>query len=367
MNTFGNRLRLTTFGESHGPAMGGVLDGVPSGMPLDHKLINSMLERRRTGTSHLVSARRESDTPEFLSGLSPDGLTLGSPLAFIVRNSDARSADYDELRHVYRPNHADYTYDVRYGLRDWRGGGRASARESVSRVIAGAIAKMILQETGVSVKAGVIAVGECPELPFLEAMARNAEWKFPESLPEDMKDEVEKARRQGDSVGAVVGCVVTGMPAGIGEPIYGKIQARLAEAMLSINAVKGFDYGSGFAAARDYGSRQADSFMPKKSTDASSVNVPPSLLTDTNHSGGLQGGITNGMPIYFRVAFKPTPSISSPLDTVDDQGRPVKLSVNGRHDPCVGLRGAVVVEAMAALVVADALLERYGSVPENRF
>lgn len=351
MNTFGDSLRLTTFGESHGPAMGGVLDGIPSGLSIDHDLLHDWLQRRRTATSALVSSRVEPDEPEFLSGISPDGLTLGTPIAFIVRNSGQHSSDYEELRHLYRPCHADYTYDCRYGLRDWRGGGRASARETVSRVIAGAIASAVLVRQGISVKAGVIAIGTSGELPFVESMSQDGDFNFPDPLPEKMLREVEEARKACDSVGGVIGCVVTGLSAGIGNPVYGKLQARLAEAIFSINAVKGFDYGYGFQAASSRGSTVADSFLPSEEG-----GFPPKLHTATNFSGGLQGGISNGMPVYFRVAFKPTPSIASPLPTVDDAGKPVMLQAHGRHDPCVALRAPVIVEAMATLVIADLLI-----------
>ena len=359
MNTFGEKFRLTTFGESHGPAVGGVIDGVPSGLRIDFDRIRGWLDRRRTGSSPLVSSRKEDDIPEFLSGISPDGLALGSPIAFVVRNSGQRSADYDALCNVYRPNHADYTYEAKYGLRDWRGGGRASARETVSRVVAGAIASSILDRYGVSVEAGVIAVGGAPPLPFVERMASDGSFVFPESLPEAMRCEVERARVGGDSVGAVVGGIIKGLPRGLGDPVYGKMQARLASAMFSINAVKGFDYGSGFDAAAARGTEQADIFVADSSAAVTeSADEVPSLSTLTNHSGGIQGGITNGMPVYFRVAFKPTPSVASELPTVDSSGRSVTLGVRGRHDPCVGLRGAVVVEAMAAIVAADLLLSQ---------
>lgn len=355
MNTFGKNLRLTTFGESHGPAMGGVLDGVPPRIRLDFDLITVLIDERRTGTSTLVSARKESDTPEFLSGLSPEGVTLGTPLAFIIRNTDQRSSDYDELRHVYRPNHADYAYDVRYGIRDWRGGGRSSARETVNRVVAGAIAMQILRQYGVTIEAGIISVGESGELPFREKMAKEGRFDFPEELAEEMRDEVERARRDCDSVGGMVGCAVYGIPPGIGDPVFGKLQSALASAMMSINAAKGFDYGYGFDLTSSRGLATADTFLPP---DEPTQTLR--LTTATNYSGGIQGGISNGMPVYMRVAFKPTPSVATEQATVDDQGRKVILGVRGRHDPCVALRGVPIVKAMAALVVADMLLETEG-------
>lgn len=325
MNTFGNNLRLTTFGESHGPAMGGVLDGFPPGFRVNHDALREFVASRRPGYGTGVSPRREPDEVEFLSGFSPDGLTLGTPIAFIVRNRDARPSDYVELGHVYRPNHADRTYDLRYGIRDSRGGGRASARETVARVVAGGLALQWLESKGVTVGA---VLDDEPSLPCY----------------------VEEARTQGDSRGASVSCSIIGFPPGVGNPVYGKFQMQLAAAMMSINAVMGFEYGAGFKAANMRGSDFADRMRPDGSGGVEYLS---------NHCGGLNGGITNGCEIYFRVAFKPTPTISSPLETVNDRGEAVTLCAKGRHDPCVALRGLAVVRAMAALVAADFLIPQY--------
>lgn len=329
MNTFGTLFRLTSFGESHGPAMGGVIDGCPPGLKIDFDLMRHMLERRCPGTSTTVSARKETDSPEFLSGLSSDGIALGSPIAFIIRNKDARPSDYDAMAHLYRPNHADYTYDCRYGIRDPRGGGRSSARDTVSWVVAGAVALSYLHTLGIEVKASLIDVGGT-RASGSELMAC-----------------IEETRRNGDSVGGVVECIAIGVPPGIGNPNADKLHAAIAMALMSINGVKGVEYGDGFAAAASTGSEQADVFIPGDD------GIPGCA---TNHSGGIQGGISNGMPIVFRVAFKPTPTIARPLSTIDNMGRPAEIHAKGRHDPCIAVRGTVVVEAMMALAIADSYL-----------
>lgn len=328
MNTFGNVLRLTTFGESHGPAVGGVLDGLPPGLTVDFGLVREMMARRRPGSSPLTSARREADEVEFLSGISPDGRTLGTPVAFIICNGDTRPGDYEQLRHLFRPNHADYTYQAKYGLRDHRGGGRASARETAARVAAAALAMLVLRRENVDVSAKLIAVGGV-------------------TGEEEMRQAVLDARRDGDSVGGLVECTVTGLCAGIGDPVFDKLQARIAFAMLSIPGAKGFEYGDGFALADARGSEVADIF----STDADG-----NVITLTNHSGGIQGGISNGMPVVFRVPFKPTPTLMRPQQTIDDAGRPAPLEAAGRHDPCIALRAVEVVRAMTILTLADAIL-----------
>lgn len=326
-NTIGTLLRFTGFGESHGPAVGGVLDGIPAGISIDFDAVQAMMARRRPGTSPLVSARNEADTVRFLSGIF-EGKTLGTPIAFLIENSDARSADYESLRHTYRPNHADYTYDAKYGIRDYRGGGRASARETAGRVAAGALAMQFLATRGISIRAEIEAIG----------CART---------PDAFDEEIRRARAEGDSVGGVVRCTVSGCPAGLGEPVFGKLQAMLAAAMMSINAAKGFDYGCGFDGARKRGSELLDTPY----TDSEGR-----VCMASNHSGGIQGGISNGEDIYFRVAFKPVATLMREVGTIDDTGRPVKLEVHGRHDVCVVPRALVVVEAMAALTIADALL-----------
>ncbi|MDE7346493.1 MAG: chorismate synthase [Muribaculaceae bacterium] len=328
MNTFGRNLRLTTFGESHGKAMGGILDGMPGGVKIDFDLILRETSRRRPGQNHLVTARNEKDIPELLSGLTDDMVTLGTPIGFIVRNTDQRSGDYGEMADLYRPNHADFTYDMRYGLHEPRGGGRASARETLNWVIGGAIARQLPCMKNISIKAKVISIGGVS------------------GTQEELVEIVEEAKKRGDSVGGVVECVLEGVPAGIGNPVFGKLHARLAQAMMSINAAKGFEYGDGFAAASMYGTEHADIFTSEGGR----------IRTQTNHSGGIQGGITNGMPINFKVAFKPTPTLLRDIETVDKEGNSTILKGKGRHDPCVALRAVPIVEAMAVLVIADEIL-----------
>lgn len=328
MNTTGTILRFTDFGESHGPAVGGVLDGVPSGITIDMSHIQAELARRRTGASTLTSQRHEDDRVTILSGLM-DGVTLGTPIAFYIANTDARSSDYANLATTYRPNHADYTYQAKYGIRDHRGGGRASARETAARVVAGAIAQQVLGTLGVTVTSRAVRVGNTSD----------------ESL---FEDELRRARNERDTCGAVIEGIVRGLPAGVGEPIFGKLQARLAEAMMSINAAKGFEYGDGFAAASQPGSLQIDNFYYDEHTGQ--------VRTRTNHSGGIQGGISNGADIVFRVAFKPIATMARPVETIDADGNSVILEVHGRHDPCVWPRVLPVVDAMTALTILDALL-----------
>lgn len=328
MNTFGRNLKLTTFGESHGKAMGGILDGMPGGVKIDMDVILRETARRRPGQSHLVTSRNEKDIPELLSGLTDDMVTLGTPIGFIVRNTDQRSADYGEMAELYRPNHADFTYDMRYGIHEARGGGRASARETLNWVIAGAIARQLPCMAGISINAKVISIGGV------------------EGAKEELEAVVEEAMKRGDSVGGVVECAIEGVPAGIGNPVFGKLHARLSQAMMSINAAKGFEYGDGFAAASAYGTEQADIFTSEDGN----------IRTVTNHSGGIQGGISNGMPITFKVAFKPTPTLLRDIQTVDKEGQRKTLRGKGRHDPCVALRAVPVVEAMAVLVIADEML-----------
>ena len=308
--------------------MGGILDGMPGGVKIDMDVILRETARRRPGQSHLVTARNEKDIPELLSGLTDDMVTLGTPIGFIVRNTDQRSADYGEMAELYRPNHADFTYDMRYGLHEARGGGRASARETLNWVIGGAIARQLPFMKDISVNAKVVSIGGVS------------------GTQEELAKVVEEAMKRGDSVGGVVECVIVGMPAGIGNPVFDKLHARLAQAMMSINAAKGFEYGDGFAAASAYGTEQADIFTSEDGH----------ISTKTNHSGGIQGGISNGMPITFRVAFKPTPTLLRDIETVDKDGKTKMLKGKGRHDPCVALRAVPVVEAMAVLVIADEMM-----------
>lgn len=332
MNSFGHILRLTTFGESHGPAIGGVLDGFPSKFPIDLEKVQQALDRRRPGTGSHVSARREADKIKLLSGLY-NGLTLGSPIAFIIENTDARPQDYEAIASAYRPNHADYTYEAKYGIRDPRGGGRASARETAVRVAAGEMARQYLETKGITINSFISSIGK--------ASRQSEDDDF-----QPLLDQVTLARAKDDSVGGIITCTISGVPAGLGRPLYGKLQSLLAAAIFSIPAVKGFEYGDGFSAASAFGSEQADEF-----TISGSI-----ILTTSNHSGGIQGGISTGMPITMRIAFKPTPTIPRPLHTVTTTGQSTLLKSTGRHDPCVVLRACPVVEAMTALTLLDAYL-----------
>ena len=327
MNTFGTLFRLTTFGESHGPAIGGVVDGMPAGITLDLDFILSELQRRRPGKSDLTTSRNEPDTPEFLSGVL-DGVTTGTPIGFIIRNRDQRSADYDSLKDLYRPSHADYTYDIKYGIRDHRGGGRSSARETAVRVVGGALAKLFLQERNITVSARLSQVGN-------------------ETEPARMEELIRMVKSEGDSIGGIVSCVVKGCPAGLGEPVYDKLHAALGGAMLSINACHGFDYGAGFEGVGMKGSEQNDAFT---------TDEKGNVTTLTNFSGGIQGGISNGQDICFRALFKPTATIMKEQRSITQNGAPTTLRAAGRHDPCVALRAVPVVEAMAAMTIADFLL-----------
>ena len=324
MNTFGEKIRLTTFGESHGPAIGGVIDGYPSGIRIDFDLLQRRMAERRPG-QEMASQRREADIPEFLSGINDEGITLGTPIAFVLRNGDVRSGDYSALANAWRPNHADFTYQIKYGIRDHRGGGRASARETACRVVAGTLAEQLLLQDGVEIRAWLSEVG-------------GVKGDRPHLL-----EEIEKARGDGDSVGGVVSCEIRGLRPGVGSPVYGKLSALLASAMMGINAAKGFEIGDGFDLAARRGSETVDEFY----TEADGT-----VKTRANHSGGIQGGISNGMPVFFRVAFKPTPTIASPLPLLTENGETVVATLPGRHDPCVALRAVPVVRAMAALTLA---------------
>ena len=323
MNTIGHLFRLTTFGESHGIAVGGVIDGCPSQLKLDFGFIDSELHRRKTAQSFESSQRKESDQIEWLSGLL-DGVTLGTPIAFMVCNEDGKSEDYEALKDVYRPSHADFTYEQKYGIRDWRGGGRASARTTLPIVVAGAIAKQILKEKNIKISAEVVSMGDA-----------------------------EQARKEGDTVGGIVECRIVGVPVGLGEPMFGKFSAELAHAMFSMPAVKGFEVGDGFALAQMKGSEANDTF----------INKDGRITTLTNHSGGIQGGISNGNDILFRVAFKPIPSIAQPQQTVNRAGESCEIAIGGRHDVCALPRAVVLVEAFAAMVTVDmGMLQEAGSL-----
>ena len=350
MNSIGRLLRLTTFGESHGTAIGGVLDGFPAGIVIDKDFVRNEMARRRPGQSAITTARNEKDEVEFLSGLF-EGRTTGTPIAFVIKNDNTRSKDYDNMRGVYRPSHADYVYDCKYGVRDHCGGGRSSARETAVRVCAGAIAKLALKQLGIVVQAYTSQVGgirlEKGYESYDISSAENNIVRCPDAdKAKAMEELILDVKRQGDTVGGVVTCVVKGVPVGLGEPLYGKLTSSLAHAMLSINAVKGFEYGNGFEAASGRGSEQNDIFYRKGD----------SVATRTNNSGGIQGGISNGNDIYFRVAFKPVATLLMEQDTVTNAGEETTLLAHGRHDPCVVPRAVPVVEAMAALVILDAYM-----------
>lgn len=346
-NSFGKLFKLTTFGESHGVAIGGVIDGCPSGIHLDFEAIQSEMDRRKPGQSDIVTQRKESDVVEFLSGIF-EGQTTGTPIGFIIKNTDHKSNDYSHIKDVYRPSHADYTYDKKYGVRDYRGGGRSSARETACRVVAGAIAKQMLKD--VKIHAFTSSVGDI----FLDRPYQDLDFSKIETntvrcpdevVANQMIERIREIRKQGDTIGGTVTCVIQNLPIGLGEPVFDKLHAELGKAMLSINAVKGFEYGSGFCGAKMKGSEHNDQFNEDGSTK-------------TNLSGGIQGGISNGMDIYFRVAFKPVATIIQKQNTLDNKGDIVEMQGKGRHDPCVVPRAIPIIEAMAALVLADYTLLR---------
>jgi chorismate synthase len=349
-NTIGKLFILSTFGESHGAALGGIIDGCPSGLQIDLDFIQRELDRRKPGQSHIVTQRKEGDRVEFLSGIY-EGKTTGTPIGFTIHNENQKSADYEHNKDVYRPSHADYTYDVKYGIRDHRGGGRSSARETVCRVVAGAIAKLILKHAGISISAYTSSVGEIKlnkDYQHLDLTKVDANIvRCPDPLiAENMIRKIEEVRKAGDTIGGVISCVVTGTPLGLGEPVFDKLHADLGKAMLSINAVKGFEYGSGFSGTTLLGSQHNDTFV----AEGNKIGVK------TNHSGGIQGGISNGEDIYFNVAFKPVATLIQKQMTVNSKGEEVEMMGRGRHDPCVLPRAVPIVEAMTALVLVDHLL-----------
>lgn len=351
MNTFGNILRLTTFGESHGPGVGGVIDGFPAGVEVDLDFIQAELDRRRPGQSALTTARKESDRVEFLSGIF-EGRTTGCPIGFLVRNENQHSADYENLRHLYRPSHADFTYATKYGLRDHRGGGRTSARETIARCVGGAMAKLALRHYGIRVTAytsqvGPIALTGGPDDYDLTEAERNPVRCPDPDVAEQMAHLIAEVKAEGDTIGGIITGVITGCPVGLGQPVFGKLHAALGAAMLSINAVKGFEYGEGFAGVTARGSEQNDVFVP---------DGKGGITTLTNHSGGIQGGLSNGQTIRFRVAFKPVATLLREQQTVDDRGQSTIVKARGRHDPCVLPRAVPIVEAMAAMTILDHLL-----------
>ena len=353
MNTFGRIFRLTTFGESHGEAIGGVIDGMPAGIAIDVDFIQQELNRRRPGQSQLTTSRQEADQIELLSGVF-EGKSTGCPIGFIVRNTNQHSQDYDNMRDLFRPSHADYTYQEKYGIRDHRGGGRSSARITISRCVGGALAKMVLRQLGISIQAYTSQVGTIALDRDYQRYDLNLTDTNPVRCPDpekaaQMEQLILKVKQEGDTIGGVITCVIKGCPAGIGEPEFGKLHAALGSAMLSINAVKGFEYGEGFEGVTARGSEQNDIFIPWNP-------APSGITTTTNHSGGIQGGISNGKDIYFRVAFKPVATILQKQNTVDKQGRATTLTAKGRHDPCVLPRAVPVVEAMAAMTILDYIL-----------
>lgn len=348
-NSFGQAFRITTFGESHGDGIGVIIDGCPSGLEVDMDFIQFELDRRKPGQSKIVTQRKESDICVIQSGVF-NGRTTGTPISIFIPNQDQKSSDYDHIEHVFRPSHADYTYQAKYGVRDYKGGGRSSARETAARVAAGAFAKMILKKYNISVTAWVSQVGtiRIPEYVSLDFnLIESTQVRCPHlSTAEEMIKLIQQIRKEGDTIGGQVSCLISDCPVGLGEPVFDKLHADLAKAMMSINAAKGFEYGSGFDAVSMRGSEHNDIFLQGEN----------GVATQTNHSGGIQGGISNGMPIFFNVAFKPVATIVKSQNTIDDKGKPAVAVGKGRHDPCVVPRAVPIVEAMAALVLVDHLL-----------
>ncbi|MDQ3192487.1 MAG: chorismate synthase [Bacteroidota bacterium] len=350
-NSTGMIFKLTSFGESHGEAIGGVIEGCPAGLKIDLEFIQSELNRRKPGQSKIVSQRKEDDQVEFLSGIF-DGQTLGTPIGFIIKNKDARSKDYDKIKDIYRPSHADLTYDLKYGTRDYRGGGRSSARETAARVVAGAVASLLLKEKNININAFVSQVGSIKLEKFYTEYnlieAENNIVRCPDAdTANRMIHLIEETKKAGDTIGGVISCIIQNVPPGLGEPVFDKLHADLGKAMLNINAVKGFEYGSGFSAVSMKGSEHNDTFY---------MGEGEKIRTRTNNSGGIQGGISNGEDIYFNVAFKPVATIMKKQESVDSKGNSVEINPGGRHDPCVVPRAVPIVEAMAAIVIVDHLL-----------
>lgn len=349
-NTFGTLFRLTSFGESHGKAVGGVIDGFPAGITIDTDFIQQELNRRRPGQSSITTPRKEADAVEFLSGIF-DGVSTGCPIGFVVWNTNQHSSDYDNMKDVFRPSHADYTYAQKYGIRDHRGGGRSSARETISRVVAGALAKLALRQLGIRITAYTAQVGPLRvDKPYTELDLSNIERnsvRCPDpEMAQRMEELIYKTKGEGNTIGGVITCIIQGCPAGLGQPVFGKLHAALGSAMLSINAAKGFEYGQGFGSMDQKGSEQNDLFF----------NDNGHISTRTNRSGGIQGGISNGQEIYFNVAFKPVATVLMEQQTVDIHGNDTILKARGRHDACVLPRAVPVVEAMAAMTLLDQYL-----------
>ncbi len=353
-NSYGRLFRITTFGESHGPAIGVVIDGCPAGVDIDEAFIQSELDRRRPGQSKITTQRKEDDVFKILSGVF-EGKTTGAPIAIVIENQDQRSKDYSHLENTFRPSHADFTYQEKYGIRDYRGGGRSSARETAARVAAGAVAKLLLDEYGVQIFAFVSQVGDLKAPHYTQLDLTKTEDTIvrcpDEATAAKMIALIDSVRLERDTIGGSVTCVIKNTPVGLGEPVFDKLHAELGKAMLSINAVKGFEYGSGFEGIKLRGSQHNDEF----------INEGGKIRTKTNHSGGIQGGISNGEDIYFNVAFKPVATIMQDQQSVDKDGKEVIVSGKGRHDPCVLPRAVPIVEAMAALVIADFVLMARGA------
>ncbi|WP_026899222.1 chorismate synthase [Daejeonella oryzae] len=357
-NSFGQLFRITTFGESHGEAIGVILDGCPSNLEIDLDFIQSEMDKRKPGQSKITTQRKESDTVQILSGVF-EGRSTGTPIAMIIPNEDQRSKDYSHIKDTYRPSHADFTYDAKYGNRDYRGGGRSSARETAARVAAGAIAKLLLAQHGIEIFAHVSSVGSLnapnlenlPLTDLLEARENNIVRCTDPASANQMIELIEKTRKSGDTIGGKISGVIRNCPVGLGEPVFDKLHADLGKAMLSINAVHGFEYGSGFSGSEMFGSEHNDLLIPNSSADETG-----NYKTLTNFSGGVQGGISNGMDITFKVAFKPVATIMQSQATVNSSGEAAEIKGKGRHDPCVVPRAVAIVEAMAALVIADHFL-----------
>ena len=346
-NTFGNIFTLTTFGESHGEGIGGVIDGFPAGITVDMEFVQDELRRRRPGQSKITTGRQEDDNVEFLSGIF-EGKSTGCPIGFLVRNTNQHSGDYDNMQNLFRPSHADFTYFEKYGIRDHRGGGRSSARETISRCVGGALAKLALKQLSVTIQAYTSQVGnialENDYRKYDFSQIENNIVRCPDNeKAAEMEELINRIKAEGDTIGGVITCVIKGCPIGLGEPVFGKLHAALGGAMLTINAVKGFEYGEGFNGVCQRGSEQNDIF----------INNNGKVTTTTNHSGGVQGGISNGQDIYFRVAFKPVATLLMEQQTVNKEGIPTTINVHGRHDPCVLPRAVPVVEAMAAMTILD--------------
>lgn len=350
MNSFGTIYRVTTFGESHGAAIGGVIDGMPAGVKIDMESIQTELDRRRPGQSAIVTNRDEKDRVKVLSGIF-EGITTGAPIGFAIENENQHSNDYENIKNTFRPSHADYTYTSKYGVRDYRGGGRSSARETISRVVAGAFARQVLQNLGIDIYAYTSQVG------FISLSGNYSQYDKSEieknivrcpdhQIAEKMIKYISSVKAEGDTVGGIITCVIKGVPVGLGEPVFDKLHAKLGAAMLGINAVKGFEYGIGFACADKCGSEIIDNFISKEGN----------ITTQTNYSGGIQGGISNGEDIYFRVAFKPVATLLRDVETVNADGNSITLHAKGRHDPCVLPRAVPIVEAMAAITILDSYL-----------